>query len=44
MGDHWRVSAMVTRLKDNEVDNVAELLKGFKPKKYKEVKRIRNSR
>jgi len=27
MGDHWRVSAMVTRLKDNEVDNVAELLK-----------------
>jgi hypothetical protein len=41
MGDHWRVSAMVTRLKDNEVDNVAELLKGFKPKKYKEVKRIK---
>ena len=40
MGDHWRVSAMVTKLKDNEVDNVAELLKGFKPKKYKEVKRI----
>ena len=38
MGDHWRVSAMVTKLKDNEVDNVAELLKGFKPKKYKEVK------
>ena len=41
MGDHWRVSAMVTKLKDNEVDNVAELLKGFKPKKYKEVKRIK---
>ena len=40
MGDHWRVSAMVTRLKDNEVDNVAELLKGFKPKKFKPVKRI----
>jgi len=40
MGDHWRVSAMVTKLKDNEVDNVAELLKGFKPKKYKEVKRV----
>ena len=35
MGDHWRVSAMVTRLKDNEVDNVAELLKGFKPKNIK---------
>ena len=41
MGDHWRVSAMVTKLKDNEVDNVAELLKGFKPKKFKPVKRIK---
>ena len=41
MGDHWRVSAMVTRIKDNEVDNVAELLKDFKPKTYKEVKRVR---
>jgi len=41
MGDHWRVSAMVTKIKDNEVDNVAELLKGFKPKKYKQVKRIK---
>ena len=41
MGDHWRVSAMVTKLKDNEIDNVAELLKGFKPKTYKEVKRIK---
>jgi len=41
MGDHWRVSAMVTKLKDNEIDNVAELLKEFKPKKYKEVKRIK---
>tara|TARA_R110001632_G_scaffold11484_6_gene41362 strand:- start:7917 stop:9098 length:1182 start_codon:yes stop_codon:yes gene_type:complete len=41
MGDHWRVSAMVTRLKDIDVDNVAELLKGFKPKTYKEVKRVK---
>ena len=41
MGDHWRVSAMVTKLKDNEVDNVAELLKDFKPKKHKLVKRIK---
>ncbi len=41
MGDHWRVSAKVTRLKDNEVDNVAELLKGFKPKKYKQVTRLK---
>ena len=40
MGDHWRVSAMVTKLKENEVDDVAELLKNFKPKKYKEVKRL----
>ena len=40
MGDHWRVSAMVTRLKDNEIENVAELLRSFKPKPYKEVKRI----
>ena len=41
MGDHWRVSAMVTKIKDNEVDNVAELLKGFKPKKFKPTKRIK---
>tara|TARA_R110000787_G_scaffold286387_1_gene404577 strand:+ start:4512 stop:5693 length:1182 start_codon:yes stop_codon:yes gene_type:complete len=41
MGDHWRVSAMITRLKDNEVDNVAELLKSFTPKKYKEVTRLK---
>ena len=41
MGDHWRVSAMVTRIKDNEIDNVAELLKGFKPSKYKASKRIK---
>jgi len=40
MGDHWRVSAMVTRLKDNEIENVDELLRSFKPKPYKEVKRI----
>ena len=40
MSDHWRVSAMVTKLKDNEIDNVAELLKTFKPKKYKQVKRL----
>ena len=41
MGDHWRVSAMFTRLKDNEVDNVIELLKDFKPKKHNIVKRIK---
>jgi len=41
MGDHWRVSAMVTKIKDNEIDNVAELLKGFKPKKYKAAKKIK---
>tara|TARA_R100000995_G_C3480872_1_gene123817 strand:- start:1073 stop:2254 length:1182 start_codon:yes stop_codon:yes gene_type:complete len=41
MGDHWRVSAMVTKLKDNEVDNVVELLKDFKPKKHNLVKRIK---
>jgi len=40
MSDHWRVSAMVTKLKDNEIDNVTELLKTFKPKKYKQVKRL----
>tara|TARA_R110000822_G_scaffold47490_1_gene125919 strand:- start:320 stop:1210 length:891 start_codon:yes stop_codon:yes gene_type:complete len=41
MGDHWRVSAMITRLKDNEIDNVAELLKTFQPKKYKAVTRLK---
>ena len=43
MGDHWRVSAMVTKLKDNEVDDVAELLKNFQPKKHNLVKRIKTS-
>ena len=41
MGDHWRVSAMVTKIKDNQIDNVAELLKGFKPKKFKPTKRLK---
>jgi hypothetical protein len=41
MGDHWRVSAMVTKIKDNEIDDVAELLKNFQPKKHNLVKRIK---
>lgn len=40
MGDHWRVSAMVTKIKGNEIDNVAELLKDFKPSKFKPTKRL----
>tara|TARA_Y100001938_G_scaffold149545_1_gene236725 strand:- start:578 stop:1759 length:1182 start_codon:yes stop_codon:yes gene_type:complete len=43
MGDHWRVSAMVTKIKDNEIDNVAELLKNFNPKKHNLVKRVKTS-
>ena len=43
MGDHWRVSAMVTKIKDNEIDDVAELLKNFQPKKHNLVKRIKTS-
>ena len=41
MGDHWRVSAMVTKLKADEVGNIEELLKNFKPKTFKTPKRIK---
>ena len=39
-GEHWVVSALVSKIKATEVDDVAELLKSFKPKKYKPVKRL----
>ena len=41
MGDHWRVSAMVTKLKADEIGNIEELLKNFKPKTFKTPKRIK---
>jgi len=35
MGDHWRVSALITQIKNPEEKLFAELLKNWKPKSYK---------
>ena len=35
MGDHWRVSALVTKLKDPEENLFKNLLETWKPKKNK---------
>ena len=47
MGDHWRVSALVTQKKNPEEKLFAELLENWKPKKYKipkvNLKKIKNS-
>ena len=34
MSDHWRISALVTQIKETEADHLKELLKAWKPKKY----------
>jgi predicted MPP superfamily phosphohydrolase len=35
MGDHWRVSALVSRVKEISLNNLEELLKDWKPKTFK---------
>lgn len=35
MGDHWRVSALVSKIKNNDEKYFEELLKNWKPKTYK---------
>ena len=35
MGDHWRVSALVTKLKTKEEDLLVNILDNWKPKKFK---------
>ena len=35
MSDHWRISALVTQIKDNTERYFEELLKKWKPKKSK---------
>lgn len=35
MGDHWRVSALVTKIKNNEDKYLEDLLENWKPKTYK---------
>ena len=35
MGDHWRVSALVTKLKSAEEDLLVDILHNWKPKKFK---------
>jgi hypothetical protein len=34
MSDHWRISALVTQIKETEADHLEKLLKNWKPKKY----------
>jgi len=34
MGDHWRVSALVTRIKDQSEKYFKELLDNWEPKTY----------
>ena len=40
MGDHWRVSALVTKLKTQEEDLLADILNNWKPKKFKVPKAV----
>jgi len=35
MGDHWRVSALVSRIKETSLDNLEELIANWKPKTYR---------
>ncbi len=35
MGDHWRVSALISKIKNNDEKHFKELLKNWKPKTYK---------
>ena len=35
MADHWRISALVTRIKNNEEVLIKKLIKRWKPKTYK---------
>ena len=35
MGDHWRVSALVTKIKNNQEKYLEDLLKNWKPQTYK---------
>ena len=34
MSDHWRISALVTQIKETESDHLKELLENWHPKKY----------
>jgi hypothetical protein len=35
MSDHWRISALVTKIKESDIDHLEELIHKWKPKKYK---------
>jgi len=35
MSDHWRISALVTQIQGDDLINIQELIKNWKPKKYK---------
>ena len=40
MSDHWRISALITKLKSDDTAHIEQLLKDWKPKKFSPVKRI----
>tara|TARA_R110000851_G_scaffold279366_1_gene432642 strand:- start:234 stop:1457 length:1224 start_codon:yes stop_codon:yes gene_type:complete len=46
MGDHWRVSALISRKKDISITNLEELLESWTPKTYKipkvDISKIKN--
>ena len=44
MGDHWRVSAMVTRIKNNDEIHIQELIKNWTPKKIKVPAKIKQDK
>jgi len=41
MSDHWRISALITKLKNDDSAHIEELIKNWKPKKFAPVKRIK---
>ena len=42
MSDHWRISALITKLKNDDTAHIEQLLKNWKPKKFSPVKRIKS--
>jgi hypothetical protein len=41
MSDHWRISALITKLKNDDTAHIEKLLENWKPKKFSSVKRIK---
>ena len=43
MSDHWRVSALITKIKKSEDDHLKEFLENWEPKKFKITKTIQSN-